>query len=131
MYSFFNSAPASPLTMDGGGDGVAPEQQHQDHQEPEKVNFIVGGEDGQDEDEDEDQFTEDEAGDLFPTEANPPTRENSSSSNLNNMFALAEKRKRLRAADSSNRRANALRSIGSGMNYMRERYQQRALQVLM
>ncbi|KAJ9595496.1 hypothetical protein L9F63_013318, partial [Diploptera punctata] len=84
----------APLTMESGGNGVVTEQQNQ---ESEKVNFIVGDEDGQDDgQENGDMFSEEEATDLFPSEGNPPTRENSSSSNLNNMFALAEKRKRLR-----------------------------------
>jgi hypothetical protein len=79
--------------MDGDGHTVANDKQ----QEQEKVNFIVGCEDGH---EDSLQGVEsdvtEEATDLFPTEAKPPTRENSTSSNLNAMFALAEKRKRLR-----------------------------------
>jgi hypothetical protein len=84
--------------MDGGGDALAISQQQQKQQEQEKVNFIVGCDDGHEENvgEAEGENPEGEASDLFPTEGNPPTRENSTSSNLNSMFALAEKRKRLR-----------------------------------
>jgi len=83
-----------PVTMDGDGHTVAKDKQR----EQEKVNFIVGCEDGQEDSLQgvEGDVTEEEATDLFPTEAQPPTRENSTSSNLNTMFALAEKRKRLR-----------------------------------
>jgi hypothetical protein len=78
------------------GDGVTVANDHQ--QEQEKVNFIVGCEDGHEDGLEgvEGDVTAEEATDLFPTEAKPPTRENSTSSNLNTMFALAEKRKRLR-----------------------------------
>jgi hypothetical protein len=76
--------------MEGGGNKITTAQQQ------EKVNFIVGCEDNHEDTRQEGEIQEEEAGDLFPTEGNPPTRENSTSSNLNSMFALAEKRKRLR-----------------------------------
>lgn len=91
-------APAC-VTMDSGGNEFAiSQQQQQKYQEQEKVNFIVGCEDGHEDNlqEVEGEIPEEEASDLFPTEGNPPTRENSSSSSLNSMFVLAEKRKRLR-----------------------------------
>jgi hypothetical protein len=76
--------------MEGGGKTATSGQQQ------EKVNFIVGCEDGHGDSRQDGEVPEEEASDLFPTEGNPPTRENSSSSNLNSMFALAEKRRRLR-----------------------------------
>jgi hypothetical protein len=84
--------------MDSSGDEFAISERQQKHQEQEKVNFIVGCEDGHEDNLQEvgGEIPEEEASDLFPTEGKPPTRENSSSSNLNSMFVLAEKRKRLR-----------------------------------
>ncbi|XP_069684928.1 acetyl-CoA carboxylase isoform X2 [Periplaneta americana] len=93
VFCVFPDCAPAPVTMEGGGDAVVTDNQQQVQQDQEKVNFIVGGEDCT---EIEDEISEEEAGDSFPTEGNPPTRENSSSSNLNNMFALAEKRRRLR-----------------------------------
>jgi hypothetical protein len=79
-----------PVTMEGGGKRV-PTAQHQ-----EKVNFIVGCDDSHGDSRQDGEIPEEEASDLFPTEGNTPSQENSSSSNLNSMFALAEKRRRLR-----------------------------------
>ncbi|XP_021925280.1 acetyl-CoA carboxylase [Zootermopsis nevadensis] len=100
ICSFFRAvhqdrAPAI-VTMDSGGEAISTSQEKR--QEQEKVNFIVGCEDGHDDNQQEveGEIPEEEASDLFPTEGNPPTRENSSSSSLNSMFVLAEKRKRLR-----------------------------------
>ncbi|XP_066991423.2 acetyl-CoA carboxylase isoform X2 [Anabrus simplex] len=77
-------------------EGDQPQQQQQ--QVP-VVNFVVGDE-SQDEymaDGESEGLKLDEASDLFPENgALTPTRENSSSSSLTSMFALAEKRKRLR-----------------------------------
>ncbi|KDR16571.1 hypothetical protein L798_08901 [Zootermopsis nevadensis] len=93
--SVADRAPAI-VTMDSGGEAISTSQEKR--QEQEKVNFIVGCEDGHDDNQQEveGEIPEEEASDLFPTEGNPPTRENSSSSSLNSMFVLAEKRKRLR-----------------------------------